>query len=97
MSSVWVGQSGDAAPPGRTRREPFSVLVMPPAGPSLNDLLLFSGNRFNCKSVCLLALKGLRILRDVHDNGVVHCNVTPSNLLMGCDAFRGHGLNIPRA
>ena len=59
-----------------------TVLALPAAGPSLNDLLLFSGNRFSCKTVCLIALRALKILEDVHNEGIVHGNVSPSNILL---------------
>eukprot|EP01062_Namystynia_karyoxenos_P022699 TRINITY_DN1871_c1_g2_i2.p1 TRINITY_DN1871_c1_g2~~TRINITY_DN1871_c1_g2_i2.p1 ORF type:complete len:1463 (+),score=378.60 TRINITY_DN1871_c1_g2_i2:35-4423(+) len=85
LPPIWFGQNGDSTAPQRQRREVYNVLVMPPAGPSLNDLLLCSGNHFNCKTVALIALKALRILRDVHEHGVIHCNVAPSNLLVGSE------------
>eukprot|EP01062_Namystynia_karyoxenos_P022697 TRINITY_DN1871_c1_g1_i1.p1 TRINITY_DN1871_c1_g1~~TRINITY_DN1871_c1_g1_i1.p1 ORF type:complete len:1509 (+),score=390.96 TRINITY_DN1871_c1_g1_i1:92-4618(+) len=84
LRNLWLGQTtADGPAQRRQRKEAYGALVMQPGGPSLNDLLLFSGNRFKCKTVCMLALKVLGTLREVHERGIVHCNVCPSNLLVG--------------
>ena len=64
-----------------------SVLVQPLSGPSLHDVLLFSGNKLDSKSVCLVALKCLRILEGVHNGGIVHCNLNPGTVLLKSDAL----------
>ena len=59
-----------------------TVLALPMSGPSLNELLLFTGNQFSWKTVCLIALRTLDILQAIHTEGIVHGNVAPSNILL---------------
>jgi tRNA A-37 threonylcarbamoyl transferase component Bud32 len=60
-----------------------SVLVTSALGPSLSELLLFSGNQLSTRTVMTLALKLLMALADMHERDVVHGALTPSNIVMG--------------
>jgi serine/threonine protein kinase len=76
-----------------------SVLVTSALGPSLSELLLFSGNQLSLRTVMALALKLMTALADIHDRDVVHGGITPSNIVMGIGANRDkvHFINFNHA
>ena len=63
--------------------EEYYVLVYDLLGPSLEDLFEFCGQRFNLKTVLLIAEQALARLRYMHGKKCLHCDIKPSNLLMG--------------
>jgi casein kinase 1 delta/casein kinase I family protein HRR25 len=69
---MWFGQEGD-----------YSVLVHELLGPSLEDLFNYCGRTFSLKTVLLIADQALRRLKQIHDNGYLHCDIKPENFLLG--------------
>jgi casein kinase 1 delta/casein kinase I family protein HRR25 len=69
---MWFGQEGD-----------YYVLVHELLGPSLEDLLNYCGRKFSLKTVLLIADQAIRRLKQIHDNGYLHCDIKPDNFLLG--------------
>jgi casein kinase 1 delta/casein kinase I family protein HRR25 len=69
---MWFGQEGD-----------YYVLVHELLGPSLEDLFNYCGRKFSLKTVLLIADQAIRRLKQIHDNGYLHCDIKPDNFLLG--------------
>ena len=52
-------------------------------GPSLADLLQFSGNKLSLKSVLMLADQMIGRVDSVHKKNFIHRDMKPDNFLMG--------------
>ena len=51
-------------------------------GPSLEDLLKDNNKKFNIKTTCLLGKKMIEVVRQLHQNMVIHCDIKPSNFCL---------------
>jgi serine/threonine protein kinase len=60
-----------------------NVLVTSKLGHSLNELLLFCGNKMSLRTICLLTVRLLHALEQIHERDVVHGNISPTNVVMG--------------
>ena len=61
----------------------LEFIIMEALGPSLDDLLFLCGGKFTLKTTLMLFDQLIRRFRTIHDNGVVHCDIKPHNILMG--------------
>lgn len=61
----------------------YNVLVLDLMGPSLSRLLHFCGDRFNEKTVLMLAPQIIGCLEYLHGVGFIHGDVKPANFVMG--------------
>lgn len=58
-------------------------MVIPLLGPSIQNLLDLCGQRFSLKTTLMLFLQFLERLELMHSRFMIHCNLKPSNTLMG--------------
>ena len=63
----------------------FNILAMDLLGPSLQDLMVFCGNRFTLKTVLMLADQMLARVDSVHKKNFIHRDMKPENLLLDKD------------
>lgn len=61
----------------------YNVLVLELMGPSLSSLLRICGGNFNQETVLSLAPQIISCLQHLHDAGLVHQDVKPSNFVLG--------------
>ncbi|KAF0684392.1 Aste57867_23627 [Aphanomyces stellatus] len=67
-----------------------NVLVTDFLGPSLEYLLAQCGGRFQLKTVVLIADQLLSRLESFHAKHMVHCNIHPSNFVVGLSLAASH-------
>jgi len=51
-------------------------------GPSLEDLLKQNNKRFNMKTTCMLGKRMIEVIRQIHHNLVIHCDIKPANFCL---------------
>jgi serine/threonine protein kinase len=68
----WSGKEGE-----------FKAIVLEFLGPSLQDLHYYCGQQFSRKTVLMLADQLICRLRHIHSKNIIHCDIKPSNCLMG--------------
>ena len=59
------------------------VVIQTLLGPSLDKLLKFYGSTFSLKTICLIGIQILERLESLHDLGLLHNDLKPSNLSWG--------------
>lgn len=57
----------------------YTVLVMDLLGPSVEDLLSFSGRRFSPKTVCMIGEQILRSIEALHNHSLIHRDLKPDS------------------
>lgn len=65
------------------RVQNYNVLVMDLLGSSLSEFFQKCDNRFSHETHCMLALQMIDRLEDVHEQGLLHRDIKPTNFLMG--------------
>lgn len=63
--------------------ENYRCVVMDLLGPSLEDLFKSCNRKFSLKTICLLADQIITRLEFLHEQGYVHRDMKPENLLIG--------------
>ena len=62
----------------------YNIMIMELLGKSLEGLLRqYSEERLSLKTVCLLGIEMLKILKNVHDKNFIHRDVKPDNFAIG--------------
>ena len=66
--------------------ENYNIMIMQLLGKSLEGLLKESDNKkFSLKTICLLALEIIPILKFMHDKHIIHRDIKPDNFAIGYD------------
>jgi serine/threonine protein kinase len=52
-------------------------------GPSLFDLRKFIGTKFTIQTTLMIAIEALKLVQHIHDKGMLHRDMKPSNFCMG--------------
>ena len=60
-----------------------NLLVTSALGPSVFELLHICGNQFSVPTVCLLGLRMVQAVEEIHERDIVHGNLTPRTFVMG--------------
>ncbi|UJR10081.1 hypothetical protein I4U23_014303 [Adineta vaga] len=60
-----------------------TVLAMDLLGPSVEDLLTFSGRKFSSKTICMILEQVLRGIEELHNHSLIHRDLKPDNFLFG--------------
>lgn len=63
--------------------EKTAAMVIDYLGPSLSKLHEFCDKKFSLKTTLYIAIKSIRILEYIHDNGIIHRDIKPENFLIG--------------
>ncbi|CAF3995133.1 unnamed protein product [Adineta steineri] len=61
----------------------YTVLAMDLLGPSVEDLLNFSGRKFTPKTICMIGEQILRSIEALHNHSLIHRDLKPDNFLFG--------------
>lgn len=77
---------------GADTTDRYRALVLEHAGPNVEDVFLLvnryrpATRRFlSVRSLCVVAIRMLQALRDLHAMGMVHCDIKPQNWLFSLD------------
>lgn len=65
------------------KKKKQSIAVMDYLGPSLEDLFEFSNNKFDLKTVLMIAIQVLNRIQELHEIGYIHRDIKPDNFLIG--------------
>ena len=66
--------------------ENYNIMIMQLLGKSLEGILKESDNKkFSLKTVCLIALEVIPILKFMHDKHIIHRDIKPDNFAIGYD------------
>ena len=64
-------------------------MVIDLLGSSLEEMLNFCGRKFSLKTTIMIGLEMLKLIKFIHERGVLHRDIKPDNFLTG----RGHNAN----
>lgn len=74
------------------RFEMQNVMVMDRLGPSLSCVQKSHLDGIPMRDIINVGIQLILRLKDLHGLGIVHCNITPSNIIAMSPAFRGWGI-----
>jgi len=57
----------------------YTVLAMDLLGPSVEDLLSFSGRKFSSKTICMIIEQILRGIEALHNHSLIHRDLKPDS------------------
>ena len=61
----------------------FSYLAMSLLGPNLEDLLKRCGGRFSLKTVLMIGIKMINLLKEIHELNFLYRDLKPENIVIG--------------
>lgn len=64
-------------------QESYNIMVLQLLGPSLEELLTKMGGSFPIGLVCQIGMQIIPILQKIHEKGIIHLDIKPSNFLVG--------------
>lgn len=69
----WYGMHGNK----------YNFMVMEKCGKSLQELFLESGKKLSIQTVVHIALQLIDAIKGLHDNNIIHRDISPGNILIG--------------
>ena len=58
-------------------------MIMDLLGPSLQDLFESNQNRFDLETTLNIGIQIIKIIKDIHSQGILYRDVKPENFLIG--------------
>jgi serine/threonine protein kinase len=66
---------------GEVQGQPYIVLEK--LGLSIKDILKRNKRHFSIKCIISMAIQLIDLLRDLHEQGYIHCDLKPDNIMIG--------------
>ena len=62
--------------------EKYNILIMQLLGPNLLQLLI-KKKKFSIKTVCMLGIQMINVLKNIHEKHIIHRDIKPENFCLG--------------
>lgn len=62
-------------------------------GPTIENLFWFCGNKFDDSTILQIGIDLIKILKNIHNAGVIHRDIKPSNICYGYYSNKNNNFN----